>query len=101
MHILNYELVDPEWFFQLWMFCIFLFWINTITHVLPETSIREITGCANPKIYWKRQSENLPDFRIRNTKINKCIVYRGTILSLRNLVGVQEETTIFQLGQAH
>ena len=29
----------------------FLFWINTIIHVLLETSIREITGCANPKIY--------------------------------------------------
>ena len=22
MHILNYELTDLEWFFQLWMFCI-------------------------------------------------------------------------------
>ena len=91
MHILNYRLADPEWFFQLWMLCIFLFWINTIIHVLLKTSIQEIIGCANPKIYWKCQSENLPDFIIRNTKNNKCTVYIGTVLSLRNFVGVQEE----------
>ena len=73
------------------MFCIFLFWINTIIHVLPEASIREITGCINPKIYQKRQSVNLPDFIICNTKKNKCIFYIGTVLSLCNFVGVQKE----------
>jgi len=88
---LNYGLADLEWFFQLWMFCIFLFWINTIIHVLPETSIQEITGCANPKIDRKRQSKNLPDFIIQNTKKNKYTVHIGTVLSLRNFVGVQEE----------
>jgi len=90
MHVLNYELANPEWFFHLWMFCIFLFWINIIIHVLPEASIWKITECANPKIYRKRQSKNLPDFIIRNTK-KKCTIYIGTLLSLRNLVGVQEE----------
>jgi len=69
----------------------FLFCINTIIHLLPEASIWEITRCTNPKIYRKCQSENLPDFIIRNTKKNKCIVYIGTVLSLRNFVGVQEE----------
>ena len=48
-----YGLADPEYFFQLWMFCIFLFWINTIIHILPETSIRKITRCTNSKIYRK------------------------------------------------
>jgi len=38
-----------------------------------------------------RQSENLPDFIIRNTKKIKYTVYIGTVFSLRNLVGVQEE----------
>jgi len=97
MHILNYGLKDPEWFFQ-WMFCIFLFWINTIIHVLPEASIQEITGCTNSKIYWKHQSENLPDFVIRNRKKNKSTIYIGTLLSLRNLMGVQEETALVFLS---
>jgi len=90
MHILNYGLTDPEWFFQLWMFCIFLFWINTVIHVLPEAPIQEITRQANSKFYRKRQSKNLSDFIIWNTKKNVQF-YTGTILSLHNLVGVQEE----------
>ena len=86
-----YGLVDLEWFFLIMDFWIqnayfelrigesrmvfsnvlhFLFWIDTIIHVISEASIQEITGCANPKIYWKRQSKNLPDFIIRNIKKN-------------------------------
>jgi len=42
---------ELRWFFQLWMFCILFIFINTIIHVLSEASIRENTGCANPKIY--------------------------------------------------
>jgi len=46
-----------------------------------------------------RQSENLPEAPIRKFtgfhnpeyKKNKCTVYIGTVLSLRNFVGVQEE----------
>jgi len=80
MHILNYGLTNLEWFFQLWMFCIFLFWINTIIHVLPEISIQKITGRANPKFYRKCQSENLSDFVIQNKK-NKCtILYRDNFV---------------------
>jgi len=105
-----YELVDPQWFFsimdlwiqnayfelridecrmvfQLWIFCIFLFWINIVIHVLPEAPLWEITGRANLKFYRKCQSENLPVFIIRNAK-NKCI---RTVLSLHNLVGEQEQ----------
>jgi len=91
-------LADPEWFFQLWMFCIFLFWIDTIIHVLPEASIREITGCANPKIYRKRQSKNLPDFIIWNTKKNVQFIEGQFCLSAtlwgcrKKNAGVQEET---------
>jgi len=73
MHILNYGLADPEWFFQLWMFCIFLFWIKTVIHVLPEAPIRKITGRANPKFYQKGQSEILPDFIIGIKKMYSFI----------------------------
>jgi len=61
-------------FFNYGCFALFLFWINTIIYVLSETSIREITGCANLKINRKRQSENLPDFIIRNTKKNVLFI---------------------------
>ena len=59
--------------------------------ILPDAPIRRFTGSANPKIYWKCQSENLPDFIIWNKKKNKCTIYIGTILPLHNIVGVQEE----------
>ena len=49
-----------------------------------------------------RQSENLSEAPIRkftgfhNPEYKKkCTVHIGTILSLRNLVGVQEETALF------
>jgi len=58
MYILNYGLADPEGFFQLWMFCIFLLWINIIIHVLPKAPIQEITKRANSRFYRKRQSKN-------------------------------------------
>jgi len=97
MHILNYGLADPEWFFQLWMFCIFLFWINTVIHVLPEAPIQKITI----KFYWKRQSKNFPDFIVQNANKISVQFYIWTVLSLRNLVGcrkknvgVQEETSL-------
>jgi len=58
------------------MFCIFLFWINVVIHVLPKTPIWEVTGRTNPKFYRKRQSKNLPDFVIRNVKkINTQFLY--------------------------
>ena len=66
MHILNYRSEDPKWFFQLWMFYIFLFWINTVIHVLPEAPIQKITGRANPKFYRKHQPENLSNFIIQD-----------------------------------
>jgi len=109
---LYYGLVDPEWFFTIMDFWIrnayfelriggsrrdfsimdvlhFLFWINTIIHVLPKASIWEITGCTNPKIYRKRQSENLLDFIIRNTK--KMYSLHRDIFVFAHFVGVQEE----------
>jgi len=59
MHILNYGLVDSEWFFQLWMFCIFLFGLTLLfmyyrkyqSGRLPDVPIRKFTKSANPKIY--------------------------------------------------
>jgi len=47
----------------------FLFWMNTVIHVLPEAPIQEDTG-VNPKFYQKCQFKNLPDFIIWNKKIN-------------------------------
>jgi len=91
MHILNYGLANPEWFFQLWMFCIFFYFELTLLFMyyrkhqsrrLPDAPIQKFIGSTNPKIY---------RIIIRNTK-KKCTVYRGTVLSLRNLVGVQEES---------
>ena len=89
MHILNYGLANPEWFFQLWMFSILLFWINTIIHVLTEASIQNITECVNSKIYRKRQSKNLLDFIIWNTK-KMYNLYRDTFVFTQSC-GVQEE----------
>ena len=40
---------------------------------LPEAPIRKFTGFHNPEYK------------------NKCTIYIGTVLSLRNLLGVQEE----------
>ena len=103
MIFFNYGFLNPEWFFQLCMFCIFLFWINTVIHVLPEAPIWEITERANMKFDRKRQSKILPDFIIRNTKKNVQF-YIETVLSLRNLVGcrkknvgVQEETSLLEI----
>jgi len=53
---------------------------------------QEIIGRVNPKFYLKRQSKNLPNFIIRNTNKINVQFYIGIVLSLRNLVGVQEET---------
>ena len=58
----------------------FLFWINTIIHVLPKVSIRKFTGFHN--LEYKK----------------KYTVYIGTILSLCNFVGVQEETALLQMS---
>ena len=92
-------LVDSEWFFQLWMFCIFLFWINIVIHVLSEAPIQKITGRANPKFYQKRQFENLLDFIIQNTKkknvhyILRQFYLCATLWGCRKKnVEVQEET---------
>jgi len=85
-----YGLVDPEWFFSIMDFWIrnayfelwiggmvfpimdvlhfFLFWINTVIHVLLEAPIWDITGHTNLKFYRKRQSKNLPNFTIQNAK---------------------------------
>ena len=124
-----YGLVDPEWFFnygflnlecifwitdwwiqndffQLWIFCIFFIWINTIIHVLPEASIRENTRCTNPKIYRKHQSKNLPDFIIQNTEKNKNVQFIlwqfcvcATLWGCRKKnVGVKEETALSYKG---
>jgi len=47
----------------------YLFWINTVIHVLPEAPIR---GRTNPKFYRKRQSKFLPNFIMKK---NKFIVF--------------------------
>jgi len=67
-------------FFNYGCFEFFLFWINTVIHVLLKAPIQEITGHVNLKFYRKRQSENLPDFIIRNKK-NKCtVLYRNNLV---------------------
>jgi len=57
----------------------FLFWINTVIHVLPETPIRKVTGRANPKIDRISQSEM--------QKIKCKILYRDSFVFAQYCVG--------------
>jgi len=73
------------------MLCIFLFCINIVIHVLLKAPIWEVIGRANPKFYWKHQSENLPNFVIQNAKkINVQFLYKNGFV-FAQYCGVQEE----------